>query len=41
MKSLGLDKGDLIAFKTDSEYEFNIDGKKYYRVNSNNICLTK
>ena len=41
MKKLGLSKGDLIAFKTDSEYEFNIEGKKYYRVNSNNICLTK
>jgi|TARA_R110000744_G_scaffold157378_1_gene273138 hypothetical protein len=41
MNNLGLKKGDLIAFKTDSEYEFNIEGKKYYRVNSNNICLTK
>jgi len=29
----------LIGFRPDSEYEFNIDGKKYYRVNSNNICL--
>ena len=41
MNNLGLKKGDLIAFKTDSEYEFNIEGKKYYRVNSNSICLTK
>lgn len=36
---LGIKKGDTIGFRTDSEYEFNIDGKKYYRVNSNNICL--
>ncbi len=39
MNKLGIDKGDLIGFRTDSEYEFNIEGKKYYRVNSNNICL--
>jgi len=38
LKSLGIKKGDTVGFRTDSEYEFNIDGKKYYRVNSNNIC---
>lgn len=37
--SLGIKKGDLIGFRTDSEYEFNIDGNKYYRINSNNICV--
>jgi hypothetical protein len=39
LSELGIKKGDTIGFRTDSEYEFNIDGKKYYRVNSNNICL--
>jgi hypothetical protein len=37
--NLNINKGDLIGFRPDSEYEFNIDGKKYYRVNSSNICL--
>ena len=37
--SIGIKSGDRIAFRPDSEYEFNIDGKKMYRVNSNNICL--
>lgn len=40
LKSIGISSGDIVGFRTDSEYEFNIDGKKYYRVNSNNICST-
>lgn len=39
LTDLGIKKGDKIGFRTDSEYEFNIEGNKYYRVNSNNICL--
>ena len=39
ISSLDILKGDIIGFAPDSEYEFNIDGKKYYRVNSRNICL--
>lgn len=38
ISSLGIKKGDVIGFRVDSEYEFNIDGKKMYRINSNNIC---
>ena len=39
LTDLGIKPGDVVGFRTDSEYEFNIEGKKYYRVNSNNICL--
>jgi hypothetical protein len=35
----GLSEGDEVAFTPDSEYEFNIDGEKLYRVNSDNICI--
>ena len=35
----GLSEGDEVAFIPDSEYEFNIDGEKLYRVNSDNICI--
>ena len=31
--------GDLVKYKPHIEYEFNIDGKKLYRLNVNNICL--
>ena len=34
-------KGVVIGFRPDSEYEFNINGQKLYRVNSNNICLAQ
>jgi|TARA_B110000503_G_scaffold142667_1_gene240277 hypothetical protein len=37
--SHGLSEGDEIAFTPESEYEFNIEGEKLYRVNSNNICI--
>lgn len=35
----GLKEGDEIAFTPDSEYEFNVEGEKLYRVNSGNICI--
>jgi len=33
--------GDEIVFITDSEYEFNIDEKILYRIESKDICLKK
>ena len=37
LKELGLSEGDVVGFKPDSEYEFNIDGQKLYRILSNYI----
>ena len=34
-----VDKGDLIGFKPNSEYEFVIDGQRLYRVLSNFITI--
>jgi len=36
---LGLKPGDTISFQPDSEYEFNIEGEKLYRMYDSNICL--
>ncbi len=35
----GVKKGDLISFKPDSEYEFNVDGEKLYRMFAKHITL--
>lgn len=35
----GLQRGDRIIFKPVSEYEFNIDGQKLYRVKTKSVCL--
>jgi hypothetical protein len=32
--------GEIVSFIPDSEYEFNIEGKKLYRMKTNMICLT-
>jgi len=32
-------KGDFISFRPESEYEFNIDGDKLYRMKMKNLCL--
>ena len=37
---LGLDRGDLVGFRPNTEYEFTIDGKKLYRIYSNFITWT-
>ena len=37
---LGLDRGDLVGFKPDSEYEFMIDGIKLYRIYLHDIVWT-
>lgn len=33
--------GDLVGFLPDSEYEFNIEGKKLYRMKTSMICLVR
>lgn len=37
LKSLGLNDGDKVVFKVDSEYEFHVYGEKLYRMKSNKI----
>ena len=39
LESLGLSVGDVVGFSPDSEYEFNIDDEKLYRVLSNQITI--
>lgn len=39
LSSLGLAYGDLVGFTPDSEYEFNIDDKKLYRILSKEITI--
>lgn len=36
---LGLKVGDKISFTPESEYAFNVDGEKLYRMFTRNICL--
>lgn len=35
----GLERGDKIVFTPISEYEFNIDGQKLYRIQTKDVCL--
>jgi len=30
--SQGIESGDMVTFKPDSEYEFTVDGEKLYRM---------
>lgn len=39
--SYGIDSGDIVSFKPDSEYEFNIEGEKLYRVRTDWITWTQ
>lgn len=39
LESNGIQKNDLVGFRPNSEYEFNIDGEKLYRVLSNFITI--
>lgn len=39
LKSLGLTCGDIVGFTPNSEYEFNIDGSKLYRILSKDITI--
>ena len=36
----GIVEGTKVSFQPDSEYEFNVDGEKLYRMFTNNITLT-
>ena len=38
--SKGVKKGDKVSFKPDSEYEFNVDGEKLYRMFDHQITLS-
>ena len=37
--SLGLKVGDEVGFQPESEYAFDVEGEKLYRMFTNNICL--
>ena len=39
LEKLGLYKGSIVGFTPNSEYEFNVDGQKLYRVLSNQITI--
>jgi co-chaperonin GroES (HSP10) len=39
LSELGVEKGDFVGFTPESEYEFEIDGVKLYRMFTNNICI--
>ena len=39
LSSLGLSCGDIVGFTPESEYEFNIDDKKLYRILSTEITI--
>lgn len=39
LKTQGLKSGDRVSFKPESEYEFNVDGEKMYRMFTKNICI--
>jgi len=37
--SKGLKEGDLVTFKPDTEYEFNVEGEKLYRMFDHHITM--
>lgn len=39
LESKGIFKGSKIGFTKNSEYEFNIEGKKLYRMQTRDVCL--
>ncbi len=39
LSSLGVAEGDVVGFTPASEYEFNIEGRKLYRIKSNDINI--
>jgi hypothetical protein len=40
LQSIGLSDGQRVGFTKNSEYEFEIDGEKMYRMRNEDICLT-
>ena len=41
LSDLGVSCGDVVGFTPDSEYEFNIENQKLYRILSNQITYVK
>jgi hypothetical protein len=39
LRSQGIQAGDMVCFKPDSEYEFEVDGKKLYRMFDHQIVI--
>ena len=39
LKSKGVSSGDMVCFKPDSEYEFDVDGEKLYRMYDHQITI--
>jgi hypothetical protein len=39
LENLGVKEGDLVSFQPNSEYEYNVEGEKLYRMFTNNITL--
>lgn len=39
LESIGINKGDMVGFMPESEYQFDIDGKTLYRMFTNHICI--
>ena len=39
LESKGITEGSLVGFTRNSEYEFEIDGEKMYRMQTDDICL--
>lgn len=39
LKSKGIQQGDVVCFAPDSEYEFNVDGEKLYRMYDHQITM--
>ena len=39
LSSKGIKKGDRVIFKPDSEYEFEVDGEKLYRMYDHQITV--
>jgi len=40
LKALGVKEGDEVCFEPHSEYEFNVEGEKLYRMYTRNITMT-
>ena len=39
LKSKGVSSGDMVCFKPESEYEFDVDGEKLYRMYDHQITI--
>ncbi len=39
LRSKGISSGDTVCFKPDSEYEFEVDGEKLYRMYDHQITI--